>query len=207
MELFIFVSLSILCYLSGSLVWAKIITRLYKKDISNFGTGNPGAANFVREFGAWGGLAVFFGDLLTSFSVFTFCMIVVKQLTDFEVTQQVMIGCLILVGTFFPMFFKFKGGTGLAKLIGIACAINPVGFLLILLFMLVAYYKILNFAISGTLCIILITISSVILNYEYHIFSWHYDYPDMNGFYTLIACGLLVFIKGMHQYRGHLLYD
>ena len=207
MELLIFLSLSILCYLSGSLVWAKIITRLYKKDISNFGTGNPGAANFVREFGARGGTAVFIGDLLTSFSVFTFCLISVKQLTNYDVTHQIITGCLILTGTFFPIFFKFKGGTGVAKLIGISCAINPLGFLLLFPCILIAYYKILNFAVLGTLCIILVTLASTILNYEYHIFSSHYYYPDMNGFYTLIACGLLVFIKGMHQYRGHLFYD
>ena len=204
MELLIFLSLSILCYLSGSLVWAKIITKLYKKDISNFGTGNPGTANFVREFGASGGTSVFIGDLFTSFSAFTFCLIVVKQLTHYAVAYQIITACLILTGTFFPLFFKFKGGTGLAKLIGISCAINPLGFLLIFPFILIAYYKILNFAISGTLCVILVILSSTILNYEYHIFSSHYDYPDMNGFYTLITCGLLVFIKGIHQYNWRL---
>ncbi len=207
MELFIFISLSILCYLSGSLVWAKIITKLYKKDISNFGTGNPGTANFAREFGLSGGIAVFVGDIITSFSVFTFYLVVVKQFTNYEIIHQIIIGCLIITGTFFPIFFKFKGGTGVAKLIGISCAINPLGFLFILPCMLLAYYKILNFAILGTLCVILVTLSSTILNYEYLIFSSHYNYPDMNGFYTLIACGILVFIKGIHQYKGHLFYD
>jgi len=204
--IFIFASLSVLSYLGGSLVWAKIITRLYKKDISDFGTRNPGTANFAREFGAAGGAVVFFGDLLTSFSVFTVCLIVVKELTSYGIAHQIIIGCLIISGTFFPIFFKFKGGTGLTKCLGISCAINPLGFLLIFPFILIVFYKTRNFAILGTICIILVTLSSAIVNYEYHIFSSHYGYPDMDGFYTLIACGSLVFIKGMHQYKGQLFY-
>ena len=207
MELFVFLILGIVSYLSGSLVWAKIITKFYKKDITEFGTGNPGVANFSREFGTKGAIAVFAGDLFTSFSVFTICLITIHEYSSYDIIYQILFACLILSGTFFPIFFKFKGGTGLAKFLGICCAINPLSFIFIFPFILIVFFKTRNFAILGTFLVILVTLSSVIVTYEYSLFLLEYSYPDMYGLYTLIACGLLVFTKGMHQYNGHLFYD
>ena len=207
MELFVFLILGIVSYLSGSLVWAKIITKFYKKDITAFGTGNPGVANFSREFGTKGAIAVFAGDLFTSFSVFTICLITIHEYSSYDIIYQILFACLILSGTFFPIFFKFKGGTGLAKFLGVSCAINPLSFIFIFPFILIIFFKTRNFAILGTFLVILVTLSSVIVTYEYSLFLLEYSYPDMYGLYTLIACGLLVFTKGMHQYNGHLFYD
>ena len=207
MELFVFLILGIVSYLSGSLVWAKIITKFYKKDITEFGTGNPGVANFSREFGTKGAIAVFAGDLFTSFSVFTICLITIHEYSSYGIIHQILFACFILSGTFFPIFFKFKGGTGLAKFLGICCAINPLSFIFIFPFILIVFFKTRNFAILGTFLVILVTLSSVIVTYEYSLFLLEYSYPDMYGLYTLIACGLLVFAKGMHQYNGHLFYD
>ena len=199
MELFVFLILGIVSYLSGSLVWAKIITKFYKKDITAFGTGNPGVANFSREFGTKGAIAVFAGDLFTSFSVFTICLITIHEYSSYDIIYQILFACLILSGTFFPIFFKFKGGTGLAKFLGVSCAINPLSFIFIFPFILIIFFKTRNFAILGTFLVILVTLSSVIVTYEYSLFLLEYSYPDMYGLYTLIACGLLVFAKGMHQ--------
>lgn len=207
MELFVFLILGIVSYLSGSLVWAKIITKFYKKDITEFGTGNPGVANFSREFGTKGAIAVFAGDLFTSFSVFTICLITIHEYSSYGIIHQILFACFILSGTFFPIFFKFKGGTGLAKFLGVSCAINPLSFIFIFPFILIIFFKTRNFAILGTFLVILVTLSSVIVTYEYSLFLLEYSYPDMYGLYTLIACGLLVFTKGMHQYNGHLFYD
>ena len=55
--------LILFAYLGGSLVWANIITKFYKKEIRDFGTNNPGTANFSREFGLTGGFLVFLGDV------------------------------------------------------------------------------------------------------------------------------------------------
>lgn len=189
------------------MVWAKIITKFYKKDITEFGTGNPGVANFSREFGTKGAIAVFAGDLFTSFSVFTICLITIHEYSSYDIIHQILFACLILSGTFFPIFFKFKGGTGLAKFLGVSCAINPLSFIFIFPFILIIFFKTRNFAILGTFLVILVTLSSVIVTYEYSLFLLEYSYPDMYGLYTLIACGLLVFTKGMHQYNGHLFYD
>ena len=207
MELFVFLILSLAAYLSGSLVWAKIITKFYKKDITEFGTGNPGAANFSREFGAKGAIAVFAGDLFTSFSVFTICIFATTKFSNYGIIHQIIFACLILSGTFFPIFFRFKGGTGLAKFLGISCAINPLSFIFMFPFILIIFFKTRNFALLGTLLVILVTLSSSIANYKYSLFPLQYSYPDMDGLYTLIVCGLLVFTKGMHQYNGHLFYD
>ena len=207
MELFVFLILGIVSYLSGSLVWAKIITKFYKKDITAFGTGNPGVANFSREFGTKGAIAVFAGDLFTSFSVFTICLITIHEYSSYDIIYQILFACVILSGTFFPIFFKFKGGTGLAKFLGVSCAINPLSFIFIFPFILIIFFKTRNFAILGTFLVILVTLSSVIVTYEYSLFLLEYSYPDMYGLYTLIACGLLVFAKGMHKYNGHLFYD
>ena len=125
--------LIVFAYLGGSLVWANIITKFYKKEITDFGTNNPGTANFTREFGLSGGFLVFLGDVFTGFVVFTICIYLTNNLEEFKTLLVITLPCFILLGTFFPVYFKFRGGTGLAKCIGVSCAINPLAFLLSLI--------------------------------------------------------------------------
>ncbi|MCH2522575.1 MAG: glycerol-3-phosphate acyltransferase [Dehalococcoidia bacterium] len=192
--------LIVFAYLGGSLVWANIITKFYKKEITDFGTNNPGTANFTREFGLSGGFLVFLGDVFTGFVVFTICIYLTNNLEEFKTLLVITLPCFILLGTFFPVYFKFRGGTGLAKCIGVSCAINPLAFLILFPIILIVTLKTKAFAVVGALFIILIVFSSI-TKYQYNLMDLKYTYPDLQGLFAVALCGVMVLLKGMHQYK------
>ena len=194
------VLLILFAYLGGSLVWANIITKFYKKEIRDFGTNNPGTANFSREFGLTGGFLVFLGDVFTGFIIFTIGIYLASNLEGFKTFLIITLPSFILLGTFFPIYFKFQGGTGLAKCIGVSCAINPLAFLILFPIVLILILKTKAFAVVGALFILLIIFASI-TRYQYVLMSFKYSYPDLQGLFAVALCAILVLIKGMHQYR------
>jgi len=192
--------LILFAYLGGSLVWANIITKFYKKEIRDFGTNNPGTANFSREFGLTGGFLVFLGDVFTGFIIFTIGIYLASNLEGFKTFLIITLPSFILLGTFFPVYFKFQGGTGLAKCIGVSCAINPLAFLILFPIVLILILKTKAFAVVGALFILLIVFASI-TRYQYVLMDFKYSYPDLQGLFAVALCAILVLLKGMHQYR------
>ncbi|MFQ1014734.1 glycerol-3-phosphate 1-O-acyltransferase PlsY [Avibacterium paragallinarum] len=107
-------------YLLGSISSAILICRLAGlPDPRNAGSHNPGATNVLRIGGRWAALAVLVFDVLKG-------MLPVWAgyylgLTQFELGMVALGACL---GHIFPIFFKFKGGKGVATAFG---AIAPIG--------------------------------------------------------------------------------
>ena len=192
--------LILFAYLGGSLVWANIITKFYKKEIRDFGTNNPGTANFSREFGLTGGFLVFLGDVFTGFIIFTIGIYLASNLEGFKTFLIITLPSFILLGTFFPVYFKFQGGTGLAKCIGVSCAINPLAFLILFPIVLILILKTKAFAVVGALFILHIVFASI-TRYQYVLMDFKYSYPDLQGLFAVALCAILVLLKGMHQYR------
>ena len=192
--------LILFAYLGGSLVWANIITKFYKKEIRDFGTNNPGTANFSREFGLTGGFLVFLGDVFTGFIISTTGIYLASNLEGFKTFLIITLPSFILLGTFFPVYFKFQGGTGLAKCIGVSCAINPLAFLILFPIVLILILKTKAFAVVGALFILLIVFASI-TRYQYVLMDFKYSYPDLQGLFAVALCAILVLLKGMHQYR------
>ena len=123
-------------YLWGSLNFAVIISKLKGSDIRKLGSGNPGTMNIRRHFGFKIAFLTMFLDALKGFLP---CIIGWWLLgrdggnlafgTRFGFGYDrigIYIGGLAaIVGHIFPVFYKFKGGKGIASSIGIGIAINP----------------------------------------------------------------------------------
>lgn len=106
-------------YLLGSISSAILICRMTGlSDPRENGSGNPGATNVLRIGGRWAALAVFLFDVLKG----TIPVWVSYRLglTQFELGMVALGACL---GHIFPIFFKFKGGKGVATAFG---AIAPI---------------------------------------------------------------------------------
>ena len=101
-------------YLLGSISSAILICRMARlPDPRENGSGNPGATNVLRIGGRWVALGVFIFDVLKG-------MLPVwigyrLGLTQFELGMVALGACL---GHIFPIFFKFKGGKGVATAFG-----------------------------------------------------------------------------------------
>ena len=146
---------STLSYLLGSLNTATIISKgKYGKDIRNEGSKNAGATNTLRVFGKKAAATVFIFDFLKGFVAVLLARFFIKYLNA-PYETALFTGFFIQVGHCFPIFFKFKGGKGVATAAGSAMGIMPLtAVILLLIFALIlTFTKIVSLA-SGICAVI-----------------------------------------------------
>lgn len=119
-------------YIIGSISSAIIISKIfYGKDIRNSGSGNAGATNTLRVFGKKAGAAVFLFDFFKGMLAVFFAKILVTAFSADYLCIPIA-GLFVQLGHIFPVFFKFKGGKGVATAAGSAMAIMPLVALILL---------------------------------------------------------------------------
>lgn len=132
MEL-IFASLAaaVVAFLLGSVNCAVLFSTLfYRDDIRRHGSGNAGTTNMLRTYGAKAAALTFAGDILKG----VLAVIVGRWLFSlFGISAQQTYGAYFagygaILGHMFPVFFRFKGGKGVATGLGAIFAINPLVF-------------------------------------------------------------------------------
>ena len=131
-----------MAYLLGSIptaVWYG--KRFFKIDVREHGSGNAGATNTLRVLGNKAGFIVLFIDLLKGFIATN-----LAHFSNFEIgTQsffnlQMLLGVTAVVGHVFPVFANFKGGKGIATILGLAIALNwKIASICILFFVLIVW--------------------------------------------------------------------
>lgn len=114
-------------YLLGSVPTAVWIGKyFYKIDVREYGSGNAGATNAFRVLGKKAGIPVLLIDILKGFSAV--CLAHFSpyvQGTNQFINLQLVLGIASLVGHIFPLFASFRGGKGIATLLGIILAVHP----------------------------------------------------------------------------------
>ncbi|WP_317898683.1 glycerol-3-phosphate 1-O-acyltransferase PlsY [Aurantibacillus circumpalustris] len=131
----------LLAYLLGSIpnsVW--IGKSFYNIDVREFGSGNAGATNTFRVLGKKAGIPVLIFDILKGTLA-----VALAYLSEFDVNSnefidfQLGLGVAALIGHIFPVFAGFRGGKGVATILGIvvcilplACSLSLLVFLLVL---------------------------------------------------------------------------
>jgi glycerol-3-phosphate acyltransferase PlsY len=109
-----------IAYLIGSLSFGIIVSKLLKlKDPRTIGSKNPGATNVMRSGNKLAAILTLLGDIFKATIVVKIAILL--DLKDQEVLQI----CLaVLIGHTYPIYYKFKGGKGVATALGILLAIN-----------------------------------------------------------------------------------
>jgi glycerol-3-phosphate acyltransferase PlsY len=138
------VLLILLAYLIGSVPTAVWISKYYFKiDIRDYGSGNAGATNTFRVLGSKWGTFVMLVDVLKGIIATSLYILLPYYLTDEWDRTNFMIGLGLaaVLGHIFPIWAGFRGGKGVATLLGMAVAIQPlvalccVGVFLIVLYL------------------------------------------------------------------------
>jgi glycerol-3-phosphate acyltransferase PlsY len=136
--------LIITAYLIGSIPTALIISRQYFGiDIREYGSGNMGATNAFRILGAKYGTIIMVLDVLKGMlAVGLFYLMPFYISNEFERTNfMIALGLSAVIGHILPVFADFKGGKGVATLLGMILAIQPyialtcIGVFLVVLFL------------------------------------------------------------------------
>ena len=113
-------SLFLASYLLGSINSAIISCFLLRlPSPTTIGSGNPGATNILRFGAKKAAIATLFVDMLKGF----FPIIIVSTL-ELNTSYLTYIGLSLVLGHIFPIFFKFKGGKGVATFLGTILAFD-----------------------------------------------------------------------------------
>ncbi len=107
--------LTIAAYLTGSVSAAIIICKVMGlPDPRTQGSGNPGATNVLRVGGKKAAAITLFGDMLKGL-----LPVLIAQLLQVSDLALAIIGLAAFMGHLYPVFFGFKGGKGVATMLGI----------------------------------------------------------------------------------------
>lgn len=144
MEITLLIGLIIFSYLLGNLSFARIIARKHKVDITQQGSGNPGATNTLRTLGGKAGIAVFLLDILKGALPALVGVLVfggykglehgiILMGTSESYLALYLCGFSAVLGHAFPVVYKFKGGKGVASVFGMCIVAQPICTIIIFL--------------------------------------------------------------------------
>lgn len=131
MEIIIVLCVVLSSYLIGSVSSAVIISKLMSgKDIREEGSGNAGATNMLRVHGKGAGALTLVCDILKGVIAILLSMLFNMWLKS-AAPESIFIGNLAYIAGFFavlghdfPVFFKFRGGKGVATSLGVVLMLN-----------------------------------------------------------------------------------
>ena len=130
-----FWQLALLAYLTGSLSFAILLSRLTgAPDPRAAGSGNPGATNMLRLAGKALAVGTLFGDMLKGL-----LPVLLAAGLGLEVEQQAWIGLAAVLGHSYPIYFRFRGGKGVATAAGALLGLHPPTALLALAVWLIVF--------------------------------------------------------------------
>ena len=113
-------------YLLGSISTGVVLSRLFAKtDIRSQGSGNAGTTNMLRVLGRKMALFTFIGDMLKGI----IAVFIGKWLIGGELGGLLGVVGAVL-GHYYPLYFGFKGGKGIATSFGSLLFVFPVQALL-----------------------------------------------------------------------------
>ena len=109
------ITLIVCAYLIGSISSAIVVCKLMGlPDPRTQGSGNPGATNVLRVGGKKAAAITLFGDVLKGF-----LPVVAATLLSVGDLALALTGFAAFIGHLFPLFFGFKGGKGVATMLGV----------------------------------------------------------------------------------------
>jgi acyl phosphate:glycerol-3-phosphate acyltransferase len=172
-------------YLLGSVSFGILISQLFGlDDPRTVGSGNPGATNVLRSGKKSAALLTLLGDALKGW--LPVWLALQNNMLMWVVST---IGLAVFLGHLYPIFFKFKGGKGVATALGVMLAISP----LLALAALVTWLIV--FATSRYA-----SLASIIAALFVPIHSYYYLRPYKDYFLMLLVISVLL----IWRHRGNI---
>lgn len=110
-------------YLIGSISFAVVVSRLMGlPDPHSYGSGNPGATNVLRSGSKKAALLTLIGDTLKGAVALWIARWIAGDAWSPAWAGAVALGAFL--GHLYPVFFRLKGGKGVATAAGILCALD-----------------------------------------------------------------------------------
>ena len=176
----VYLIIAIIAYLLGSISFSVIISKKVAGfDVREKGSGNAGTTNVLRSVGKKAAIITLICDILKGVVAVLIALLVGKIVKDSNSSLLVQIaGIAVIIGHTFPIFFKFKGGKGIATSLGVLLVTNwNIGLIcLIFALILMAFTRIVSLgsiaaAVLFPLLVILMPSNAYIVEGNYIVFS------------------------------------
>lgn len=122
----VYIIVSVIAYLLGSISFSIIISKkMAGFDVRDKGSKNAGSTNVLRTVGKKAAIITLICDCLKGVIAILIAYIAGKIWTDLDSALLVQLaGIFVVLGHTFPVFFKFKGGKGVATSLGVLLMVN-----------------------------------------------------------------------------------
>ena len=122
----VYIIVSIIAYLLGSISFSIIISKkMAGFDVRDKGSKNAGSTNVLRTVGKKAAIITLICDCLKGVIAILIAFIAGKIWTNLDSALLVQLaGIFVVLGHTFPVFFKFKGGKGVATSLGVLLMVN-----------------------------------------------------------------------------------
>ncbi len=125
----IVVAAVVISYLLGNLSPATIMGKIYGVDIRKAGSGNPGTTNTFREIGPAAAGVTLLIDILKGVAA-----VLIGRYVLGGGIYEYLCGTAVIFGHIWPVFYRFKGGKGIATGFGVMLILNwRIGLLLLVI--------------------------------------------------------------------------
>ena len=167
----------LLAYFIGAIpssVW--IGKNFYNIDVREHGSGNAGATNTFRVIGKKAGVIVLLLDILKAW----FATVVLSSIANNQsIDYMLALGLVAVLGHVFPIYIGFRGGKGIASLLGVIIAVHP----------LASLYSIIVF-ITTLLISRFVSLSSILAGFAFPIliiFHFQNTHKSLTIFSIMVA--------------------
>jgi len=116
-------TLILIAYLLGSISFAIVASRLFRlPDPRSYGSGNPGATNVLRTGRKAAAVVTLMGDAAKG----TLAVLIASYFAEPERVEVTMAAAAVaaVLGHMFPVYFRFRGGKGVATALGVLIGLN-----------------------------------------------------------------------------------
>ncbi|MDD3386686.1 MAG: glycerol-3-phosphate acyltransferase [Candidatus Pacebacteria bacterium] len=119
----------IIAYILGSIPFGYLITKIStKKNLLEVGWKKNSGSNVYKNVGKWQGVATFLLDALKGYLA-----VYIAWKLGLSPLVQIFCGLLVVIGHNWSIFLRFKGGRGLAALVGALFFMNPIYLTIVLI--------------------------------------------------------------------------
>lgn len=169
MEWWRYVIVIVVSYFIGNISFSRILSNKLNVDITKQGSGNPGSTNMMRTFGFKTGVTTLALDAskgvsaaLLGFFLFGGANGAYIDILGLHGSNQAMIGLYLgglstIMGHNFPVVYKFKGGKGVACILGMYLVASPIIVAICFVFSFIYLYIFDYMAVTSFLFITVLT--------------------------------------------------
>ncbi|MBO5848037.1 MAG: glycerol-3-phosphate 1-O-acyltransferase PlsY [Bacteroidales bacterium] len=180
----------LVAYLLGSIPSSVWIGKIfYGIDVREHGSGNAGTTNTIRILGYKAGIPVFIIDALKGWLAVFLTKIIFGYFQSIEMPEYMPIvsAVAVVLGHIFPVFAGFRGGKGVATLLGVGFGLIPIPALIAL-----AIFMVVLFSFGY------VSLASIIATITLPVVTYFFVMPD-NIFLLLLTIAVAVFVPITHR--------